>query len=156
MAAGTWRVSRRSRRNSRLFSRAIDSQALEGHILACRPHPVFHHMSYTQADNMFHRIKDWLSSNSIDFQELHHRPTKTSEETARARGEDLSIGDKVLILKIDELFVLHVLSASNRIDSSAIKKHFNSKKVRFANKDELMDIKRTELCFLSVYMGNVS
>ncbi len=89
---------------------------------------------------MLQKIKDWLKSNSIDFREVHHEPTKTSEESAQARGEDLSTGGKALVLKVDKSFKLFVISASKRLDSSAVKKHFNAKKLRFASKEELLEL----------------
>lgn len=87
---------------------------------------------------MFEKIKNLLQSHSIEFQEIHHGPTRTSEESARARGEDLSVGGKGLIVKVDDTFRLFVLSASKRLDSSALKKHFHARDIRFATADELM------------------
>ena len=89
---------------------------------------------------MFEEIKDWLSSQSIRFKEVHHGPVETSEEAAKARGEDLSIGGKALVLKIDDSFKLCVLSAAKKLDSGALKKHFGAKKLRFADRDELKDL----------------
>jgi len=89
---------------------------------------------------MFEKIKEWLTSQSIEFEEVHHKPTKTSEESAKARGVDLSIGGKALVLKIDDSFKLFVLSAAKKLDSGALKKYFGAKKLRFAYKDELMEI----------------
>ncbi len=89
---------------------------------------------------MFQKIKDWLNSNSINFREVHHEPTKTSEESAKARGEDLSTGGKALVLKVNKEFKLFIISASKRLDSDAVKKHFGAKKLRFANKEELLEL----------------
>jgi Ala-tRNA(Pro) deacylase len=89
---------------------------------------------------MFEEIKKWLTDQSIIFKQVHHRPTKTSEEAALARGEDLSIGGKALVLKIDGSFKLCVLSAARKLDSVALKKHFGAKKIRFADRDELKDL----------------
>jgi prolyl-tRNA editing enzyme YbaK/EbsC (Cys-tRNA(Pro) deacylase) len=89
---------------------------------------------------MFDRIKDLLRSQSIEFREVHHEPTRTSEESAKARGEDLSIGGKGLVLKIDGSFKLFVLSAARKLDSVAIRKRFNTKNIRFATADELMEL----------------
>ena len=89
---------------------------------------------------MFEKIKEWLVSQSVEFTEVHHKPTRTSEEAAKVRGVDLSIGGKALVLKIDDSFKLFVLSASKKLDSGALKKYFGAKKLRFADKDELMEI----------------
>jgi Ala-tRNA(Pro) deacylase len=89
---------------------------------------------------MFEEIKEWLIAQSIDFKHIHHGPTATSEASSLARGEDLSIGGKALVLKIDDSFKLCVLSAAKKLDSNALKKHFGAKKLRFADKDELMEL----------------
>ncbi|MFC2123615.1 YbaK/EbsC family protein [Bacteroidota bacterium] len=89
---------------------------------------------------MFDEIKKWLISRNITFKEVHHEPTQTSEEAAHARGVDLSLGGKALVLKIDDNFRIFVLSASKKLESRALKKYFKAKKMRFADKDELKDL----------------
>jgi Ala-tRNA(Pro) deacylase len=89
---------------------------------------------------MFEAIKDWLTAQSIQFKQVRHEPTPTSEAAALARGVDLSIGGKALVLKIDDLFKLCVLSAAKKLDSGALKKHFGAKKLRFADRNELMEL----------------
>src|SRR6202035_762050 len=39
-----------------------------------------------------------LQARGVAFREVHHRATFTSEESARARGEELRIGGKALLL----------------------------------------------------------
>lgn len=92
---------------------------------------------------MFETIKEWLESEGIEFRQVHHAPTRTSQESADARGEELSTGGKALVLKIGEIFVIHVLSAAWKLDSQAVKKRFGVKKIRFATPEELMEL--TEL-----------
>lgn len=89
---------------------------------------------------MFEKIKEWLTAQSITFKEVHHGPVETSEAAALARGEDLSIGGKALVLKIDDSFKLCVLSAAKKLDSAELKKHFGAKKLRFADRDELKEL----------------
>ena len=89
---------------------------------------------------MFEKIKNWLISESAQFREVHHGITKTSEESARARGEDISIGGKALVLKTGETFSIFVLSAAGKLDSSAVKKHLGIKKTRFASSEELLGL----------------
>jgi len=89
---------------------------------------------------MFEKIKTWLTSQSVEFREVHHEPTTTSEESARVRGVDLSIGGKALVLKIGDDFKICVLSAAKKLDSEALKKYFGVKKLRFADKEELMSL----------------
>jgi prolyl-tRNA editing enzyme YbaK/EbsC (Cys-tRNA(Pro) deacylase) len=73
------------------------------------------------------------------FKEVRHQVTRTSEESAVARGESLSIGGKAILMKVGEEFKLLVLSASRKIDSSAIKSRFAVRKMRFATSEELLE-----------------
>jgi Ala-tRNA(Pro) deacylase len=85
-------------------------------------------------------IRTLLEHEGVSYCELHHEPTLTSEASARARGEDLRIGGKALVLKVGEHFAVFVLSAARSVDSSAIKKHLGVKKLRFASPAELSDL----------------
>lgn len=87
---------------------------------------------------MFEKIKTWLIEQGIEFKEVCHEPTLTSEQSARARGEDLSTGGKALLMKVGSEYKLFIISASKKVDSRAIKAYFGAKKLRFADKDELM------------------
>lgn len=89
---------------------------------------------------MFQRIKNHLKNNSIRFREVHHEPTRTSAESAKARGEDITIGGKAMLLKVDDSFKLFVLSASRKLDSLKIKEYFHVKKLRFSTEEELFKI----------------
>ncbi|HWE00357.1 MAG TPA: YbaK/EbsC family protein [Bryobacteraceae bacterium] len=85
-------------------------------------------------------IRAWLTREEIPFREVHHEPTRTSEESARARGEELRVGGKALVIKVDDAFRLFVLSADRKLDSAAIKSHFPARKTRFATPDELKEL----------------
>jgi prolyl-tRNA editing enzyme YbaK/EbsC (Cys-tRNA(Pro) deacylase) len=83
------------------------------------------------------QIRGLLGSAGVAFREVHHEPTYTSEDSARARGEDLRIGGKALLLKADDDFKVFVVSAARRLDSGAIRKHLGLRRSRFATKEEL-------------------
>lgn len=83
-------------------------------------------------------IRGWLQTESATFREVHHAPTRTSEESALARGENLRIGGKALLIKVDAEFRLFILSADRKLDSAAIRIHFQAKKTRFASPEELL------------------
>lgn len=87
-------------------------------------------------------IVDLLNKHSINYREIHHEPTFTSEDSARARGEDISIGGKAIVMKVDHSFKLFVLSASLKINSAVIKKYFAARKIRFATSEELFELIR--------------
>ena len=82
-------------------------------------------------------VRKFLRENQVSFREIHHQPTITSEESALARGEDVRIGGKAILMKVGDEFKVFVLSASLKVDSKAIRKKFGVKKIRFANKEEL-------------------
>lgn len=86
------------------------------------------------------RIRAWLAAENIAFREVHHNPTRTSEESAAARGEELKVGGKALLIKVDETFRLFVLSADRKLDSAAVKRHFGARKTRFATAEELREL----------------
>ena len=86
------------------------------------------------------KIRAWLTAESVAYREAHHEPTRTSEESARARGEEMRVGGKALLIKVDDTFRLFILSADRKLDSAAVKKQFQAKKTRFATPDELMQM----------------
>jgi Ala-tRNA(Pro) deacylase len=88
----------------------------------------------------FERIRSLLDSAGADYETVHHAPTRTSKESARARGEKLSVGGKALVLKVDKSFMLFVLSAAKRLDSIKIKRRFDAKRIRFASASELLEL----------------
>ena len=79
-----------------------------------------------------------LDAAGIEYRLLHHEPTRTSEDSARVRGEDLATGGKALLLKTGDDFRLFVFSAARKLDSAAVKKRFRVRKLRFATPDELV------------------
>lgn len=83
------------------------------------------------------RIRDLLKSHNVPFREMEHGATHTSAESAAARGQDLSLGAKALVLRVDDNFALFVLRADRRIDSVAVKKQLGAKRLRFATPEEL-------------------
>jgi prolyl-tRNA editing enzyme YbaK/EbsC (Cys-tRNA(Pro) deacylase) len=89
---------------------------------------------------LLERIRGWLIAEGVVFREVHHAPTRTSEESAAARGEPLRVGGKALLVKVDDTFRLFVLSAERRLDSGAIREYFSARKTRFATADELMEM----------------
>ena len=87
-------------------------------------------------------IRALLDENGVAYRLAHHEPTRTSEESARARGEDIRVGGKALLMKIGtgDDFRLFVISAARQLDSRAIKQHFGVKRMRFATAEELHEL----------------
>jgi prolyl-tRNA editing enzyme YbaK/EbsC (Cys-tRNA(Pro) deacylase) len=86
------------------------------------------------------RIRELLQRNDVAFREVTHAPTFTSEESARARGEDLRTGGKALLMKTGDVFRLFVLPADRKVDSAAIRQKLGIRKMRFASRDELLEL----------------
>ncbi|NOS99235.1 MAG: hypothetical protein HOP29_01255 [Phycisphaerales bacterium] len=86
---------------------------------------------------VFDSIRRLLTDAGVPFREVHHAPTRTSEESARARGEPLHVGGKALLVKVGDDFRLFVLSAALQFDSSTVRADFGVRKTRFATPDEL-------------------
>jgi Ala-tRNA(Pro) deacylase len=83
-------------------------------------------------------LREWLTSQGVTYREVHHEPTLTSEQSAQARGEELRVGGKALLMKgDDEQFRLFVLPANRKVDSAALRQKFGFKRLRFATADEL-------------------
>lgn len=83
------------------------------------------------------KIKDFLCRMFVPYQLLQHKPTPTSQDAANERGEDLAIGGKAILMKVDEDFALFVLIASLQIDSKSVRKLTGAKSIRFASEEEL-------------------
>lgn len=86
---------------------------------------------------ILNKIRAHLTAADVSFREVKHAPTRTSEESAAARGEDMSIGAKALLLKTDDSFRLFVLPADRKLDSTAIRHQLGVRKTRFATVEEL-------------------
>lgn len=86
------------------------------------------------------RLRDWLSAQSVAFREVHHEPTYTSEDSARARGEELHVGGKALVMRVDDEPALFVLPADRKADSGAIRRELKAGKLRFATREELAEL----------------
>jgi Ala-tRNA(Pro) deacylase len=92
------------------------------------------------SDSVLESIRTLLRGENVTYREVHHEVTRTSEESARARGEELRVGGKALLLKIGDEFRLFVLSAARRFDNNAVKARFGVKKLRFATAEELLEL----------------
>jgi Ala-tRNA(Pro) deacylase len=90
--------------------------------------------------SVLQRILKRLDGAGVRYRRLEHHPTRTSEESARARGAPLRIGGKSLVLRHPEGFALFVLSAALELDSRAVRGHFGTRRLRFATRDELRNL----------------
>lgn len=86
------------------------------------------------------QIRELLTTEGITFREVSHEPTYTSEESARARGEELKTGGKALLLRGDDEFALFVLPADRKVNSGVIRRELGWRKLRFATREELLEL----------------
>lgn len=91
-------------------------------------------------DQVYDRIVAHLTDAGVAFRSVVHKPTLTSEDSARARGEPLSVGAKALLLKCDGAFRLVVIAADRKLQSRMLKNALRVRDVRFATRDELMGL----------------
>jgi Ala-tRNA(Pro) deacylase len=91
-------------------------------------------------DTTYDRIITMLNEAGAGYRAIEHEETRTSEESARARGEELRVGGKALLVKADSGFHLAVLSADRKLDSRALQRCLSSRKLRFATAEELAEM----------------
>ncbi len=86
------------------------------------------------------RIRGLLDAAGVDYRYVEHGPTRTSEESAAARGEVLEVGGKSIVLRVGDTFRVCVLSAARQINSNRVRRHFGESRARFATREELHDL----------------
>jgi len=87
-----------------------------------------------------HRLVETLRSAGVAFTQMQHRPVFTSAEAAEVRGTALHSGAKALILKGEDSFLMVVIPADLALDSNAVRKLLGTKRLRFASKEEVVEI----------------
>jgi len=88
--------------------------------------------------SVYAAILGHLDAHDAAYRLLHHEPTRTSEDSARVRGESMRIGGKSLVLKAADRFVLLVLSAALRARSKGLRTALGVRRLRFASPEELL------------------
>ena len=89
---------------------------------------------------MHTRLQARLQEAGVPFTQREHAAVRTSEEAAAVRGAPLHSGAKALVLKGGDRFLLAVLPADRALDSRALRAAVGSRRVRFASRDELLDL----------------
>jgi Ala-tRNA(Pro) deacylase len=89
---------------------------------------------------VFERLESWLKQQAVAFTVLRHEPVFTSEQAAAVRGTSLSSGAKALVLKAGDAFLLAVLPADRKLDSKRAREALKVKSLRFATKEEVMQL----------------
>ena len=90
--------------------------------------------------SVFDRICRLLDAIGVGYQVKEHSPTFTSRESATAREDALGIGGKALVFKTKTGFANMVVPADKKVDSRQLKKMLSTKSLRFATKEELLNL----------------
>ena len=80
-----------------------------------------------------------IRNKGIAFEKLEHVPVTTSDAAAGARGGRLAQGAKALIVKAGEQYYHLIISAAERVDNKKLRKILQTRRVRFANSEELVE-----------------
>src|SRR3989338_3061262 len=95
-------------------------------------------------DNVYTKVKNYFTTNTVSYREVIHDPGASAEEYHKALGCRYEQQLKCLLLKIyengKEYFVVLTIPAQKRADFEAVKVAFNAKKVRMATQDELKTV----------------
>ena len=97
-------------------------------------------MNSIMPPSVVERVESLLKQHDVAFQVLRHEPVYTSEEAARVRGTPLASGAKALICKGEDRFVMFVVPADRKLDSRAVRRVKGWRKLRFATREEVMEI----------------
>ncbi|MEK6248266.1 MAG: hypothetical protein N2C12_08810, partial [Planctomycetales bacterium] len=90
--------------------------------------------------SVLQQIVDLLDRHSASYDVLRHEPVYTSAEAAAVRGTTLSSGAKALICKCDSQMVMFVMPADRRLASKLVRRELGWRKIRFANRHEVLYI----------------
>jgi Ala-tRNA(Pro) deacylase len=89
---------------------------------------------------VFDRLTALLDEACVAYAVTRHAPVLTSEEAAKVRGTPLSSGAKALVCRADERFVLFVMPADRRLDSAAVRRTLDIRRLRFATPEEVAEL----------------
>ena len=92
------------------------------------------------SESVFDRVQELLGRHGVSFQVLRHEAVYTSQQAADVRGTSLASGAKALVCKGDDQFVMFVLPADLKLDSKAVRRERGWKKLRFADKQEVLQL----------------
>ena len=92
------------------------------------------------SNNVYARLTQLLDQQTVAYEALTHAAVYTSEAAAAVRGTTLSSGAKALVCKADGDFLMYVLPADRKLASKQIRKANGIKSLRFASRDEVLEI----------------
>ena len=87
-----------------------------------------------------HRLKTYLTRERVRYEVLPHPEAFRASEIAQILHEPERGFAKVIVVKVDERFVMTVLPASWNVDIRRLRDVFGTHHVRLATEDELRDL----------------
>ncbi|RJR26584.1 hypothetical protein C4561_04820 [candidate division WWE3 bacterium] len=91
------------------------------------------------------KIIQKLDDEGIDYSRIDHEPVYTSEEAARIRDADISMGAKAIVCFADKKPCLIVVPGDKKIGFKAFKTLFNVKDMRMASASEVIALTTLEI-----------
>jgi Ala-tRNA(Pro) deacylase len=94
------------------------------------------------SQDVYQAIKDLLRRQGIPCDEIEHAPVGSCEESLVFRGQAGWNGasSKCILLKAKGKYYLLVTTAEKEIKARLFKREFGTKDIRFASRDELMEV----------------
>ena len=89
---------------------------------------------------IFKKIIEKLKDNGVEFEHKEHEPVITSEDAAKIRDSDTSMGAKALLFLADKKPIVVVVPGNKKLDLQKFKKLYNIKDMSMANKEQLKKI----------------
>lgn len=94
------------------------------------------------SQDVYQAIRDLLERMGIPYDEIEHPPVGSCEESLGFRGQAGWEGasSKCILLKAKGRYYLLVTTAEKEIKARLFKKEFGTKDIRFANREELLEV----------------
>ena len=90
--------------------------------------------------NVTRRIRGLLDGRGIPYTLIEHELVFTSQQAAEARGTSAEQGAKALVVRAGKAFHHLVISGAARVDNASLRAILGTRRVRFANADELLEL----------------
>jgi Ala-tRNA(Pro) deacylase len=86
------------------------------------------------------KIKNLLDENNVNYRLIEHEPVVTSEEAARIRDSDISMGAKALVFIGDGRPLLTVIPGDKKLDMKKFKTLYKIKDLAMADPGKLFEL----------------
>jgi Ala-tRNA(Pro) deacylase len=91
------------------------------------------------------KIQALLKDSGVEYTVIRHDPVYTSEDAAKIRDTNISMGAKALVLFADKKPILAVVPGDRKLDFRLFKNKFDVRDLRMASSDEVREITTLEV-----------